>query len=387
MKILIIAENSKVANILRTMSNIEVEETDVISGHEDAEIIVISEKMISYEKVQATVAGNKNMNNKKSKVFFIYSYDYDINILNNMKVICRLSGIELISSKLTEEKIVDKILKIRSSEANELDNVITFFGADNKVGTTMLSHSVAEMLAKHTDVSVGLLCLNSNPSMEYVKNDLETGIDNLKIKLFNNILEEDELVNACIKEVESLYILPGVKYSPDAKLFHPKHIKDLIKMAANKFDLVLIDAGGEIDSGLAIASIQLAKTRYLVVTQQEAVRKKYKRIESQVLNGLGIDVKQFMLVVNKYIHSDFMYTSQQLGSLYGTILATVVPHADFYGWKAEIEQKTLLHYGLKNYNNQIDYLCKIISMQIKLPYRLETREGLIRRKMNSLGGM
>ncbi len=387
MKIFIVSENNSIANLLQIMDNVDVEEGSVINENIDAEIIVVSEKIISYERLQALVAGNKKSKNSNKKVFFIYFYDYDNNTLNNMQTICHLHGIELISGRCTDEEIVKTILKENFSEVNELSNVITFFGADNKVGTTMLSHSVAETLSANTDFSVGLLCLNNNPSREYLKSDLDTGVDRLKIKLFNNILEEDELVQACIKESEGLYILPGVNYSPDVKLFHPEHVKKLIKMAANKFDLVVIDAGGNIDSGLAIASIQLAKIRYLIVTQQESVRKNYKRIESQVFNDLGIDVKQFMLVVNKYIRSEFTYSSQQLSNLYGTILATVIPHADFYGWKAEIEQKTLLYYGLKNYNNQVDYLCKIISMQLKLPYRVETREGLIRRKINSLGGM
>lgn len=387
MRILIISENNKIANLLRKTENVEIEEARVISGNEEVDILIISDKIISYEKLRAIFDGNKKTNNKKKSIFFIYSYKYDKSIFNNMKTICQLSGVELISAKYTEEEIVKVILKNWLPETNELANVITFFGADNKVGTTMLANSVAETLVSHTDLSIGLLCLNNNPSREYLKGDLDTGIDNIKIKLFNNILQEDELVHACIKETDGLYILPGVNYSPDAKLFHPEHIKELIKMAVNKFDLVVIDAGGDIDSGLAIAAIQLAKTRYLVVTQQETVRKNYKRMESQILNCLGIDVKKFMLVVNKYIKSEFTYNSQQLGNLYGTILATVIPHVDFYGWKAEVEQKTLLHYGLKNYNNQIDYLCKIISMQINLPYRVETREGFIRRKINNLGGM
>jgi hypothetical protein len=82
-----------------------------------------------------------------------------------------------------------------------------------------------------------------------------------------------------------------------------------------------------------------------------------------------------------------MYNSQQLSNMYGAILATVIPHADFFGWKAEIEEQTLLHYGLRNYNNQIDYLCKIISLQNQIVYQTETIENIIRRAINSLGGM
>jgi cellulose biosynthesis protein BcsQ len=387
MKILIVEENNKLANLLRRTSDLLVEEAEFIDGTEDADFYIVSEKLVSYEKLLAVIMSNHKQINKKRKIFFIYHYAYDKNIFNNMKTICQLNGIELISSNLSDDEIIKKILNGLVFETSELSNVITFFGADNKVGTTMLTHSVAETLAKNTELSIGLLCLNNNPSREYLKSDLDTGIDNIKINLFNNILDGDELVHACIKETEGLYILPGVSYSPDAKLFHPEHIKGLIEMAAHKFDLVLIDAGGNIDSGLAIASIKMAKIKYLIVTQQEAVRKNFKRVETQVLHNLGIDIKQFMLVANKYISSDFMYNSQQLGSIYGTILATVVPHTDFYGWKAEVERKTLLHYGLKGYNNQIDYLCRIIAMQIRQPYQVETRQGLIRKKINSLGGM
>lgn len=392
MKVHVISENENLIKLLEERKQFQVSQADKINGNEDAEIVIVSENLISYETLISTkemcmVNKNQNRHRNKQKVFFLYVDEYDVDSLKNMVTLGKLHGIELLSAQQSEVDIITSILESYPSALQEIENVITFFGADNKVGTTMIAHSVAEMMAMHTDLSIGLLCLNNNPSREYLKSNINTGIDNIKIKLFNNVLNADELVQVCVKENDALYILPGVDYSPDARLFMPEHITRLINMASKKFDIVLIDAGSNIDSGLAIASLKLAKARYLIITQQEVVRKNFKRIENQVLQSLGLDIKKFMLIVNKYIGSDFMYNSQQLSNMYGAILATVIPHADFFGWKAEIEEQTLLHYGLRNYNNQIDYLCKIISLQNQIVYQTETRENIIRRAINSLGGM
>ncbi len=392
MKVHVISENENLIKLLEERKQFQVSQADRINGNEDAEIVIVSENLISFEILVSTkemCMANKNQNRRrnKQKVFFLYVDEYDVDSLKNMVTIGKLHGIELLSAQQSEVDIIAIILESYPSALQEIENVITFFGADNKVGTTMIAHSVAEMMAMHTDLSIGLLCLNNNPSREYLKSNINTGIDNIKIKLFNNVLNADELVQVCVKENDALYILPGVDYSPDARLFMPEHITRLINMASKKFDIVLIDAGSNIDSGLAIASLKLAKARYLIITQQEVVRKNFKRIENQVLQSLGLDIKKFMLIVNKYIGSDFMYNSQQLSNMYGAILATVIPHADFFGWKAEIEEQTLLHYGLRSYNNQIDYLCKIISLQNQIVYQTETRDNIIRRAINSLGGM
>ncbi len=387
MKVHIVSNNNLIGD-LETQGAYKISRSSDYTATEDADLVIISEDTLSFDDLISTRALKTiNKSSHQQKIIYLYNKNSDADYLKHMQTLGRLHRVELMELPTDGKDLLTKIIDRYSIESQELSNVITFFGADSKVGTTMIAHSVAELLAKHTELSVGLLCLNNNPSREYLKSSINTGIDNIKIKLFNNVLSADELVQVCVKESDALYILPGVDYSPDARLFLPEHIKRLIRMAAKKFDLVLIDAGSNIDSGLAIASLKLAKIKYLIITQQEAVRKNFKRIENQVFRDLGLDIKKFMLIVNKYIGSDFMHTSQQLSNLYGAILATVVPHADFFGWKAEVEEQTLLHYGLRSYNNQIDYLCKIIAMQNHIAYQEETREGIIRRTINSLGGM
>lgn len=353
------------------------------------EIIIISDNEINYNELFSTFELSENKYTQKN-VFYLLSNKYTEQTIKNIFSISQMRNITIIPPKLSIAQIENRLLeKIIPDNIEKSKNIVTFFGADSKVGTTMIAQSVAEVLAMRTDIKVGLLFLNNQPSTNYIKKTEKTSLDDIKIKLFNNILKPEEIVDVCIKEDNDLYILPGADYIPDIRQYHPKHIDKLIQLAAERFNLIIIDAGSNIDSGLAIAALSTTKNKYLVTTQQETVRRNFERISNQLFNHLDIDVKDFILVVNKYIKSNYIYSARQTADLYKMMLATSIPHLEFIGWQAEIDRKTLIHYEDVLFNNQVNQLARLIATQTRIPYKdnVVKKANIIKRALSNIGGI
>lgn len=364
--------------------------TSLVSGLEEAkesQVLVISDQQMTFNELSLSFENETWLKNKI--IFYLLSEGYKEQTIHHMTSLSKTRNIIILPAGFTVRQIVSRIVEKIFPDAKEnKQNIITFFGADSKVGTTMIAQSTAEMLAQNTNADIGLFFLNGKPSTCYMKRKDKIGLDDIKIKLMNNILTSNELTEACVKENHHLYILPGAEFLLDVRHYHPEHIEQLIKLAAERFSLIIIDAGHNIDSGMAIAALNMTKNKYLVTTQQEMTRKNYERMESQVFRRLQIEPDDFMLVVNKYVNTNRIYSAKQVSDLYRMTLAVSVPHLEFLGWQAEFDQKTLLHYDNESYNRHVDQLAKIIATQAQIPYleRDEKKTGILKKAFSTIGG-
>lgn len=358
----------------------EIENISNIQEAEKSDVIIISDLLFSYNEL--TQIETSNM---KAKIYYMVS-NYDKKILDSINLICKTNNIKVIPPKLTINQIKSRIIKDLFPHADSNKNVITFFGADKKVGTTMITQSCAEILAKNTNRKVIVLMLSGDVGTYYIKvKDDYAGLEQLKIKLENKILKSNELIYNCIKK-DDLYILPGINNFLKARQFHPEYIDYLIELAAKEFDLVLIDAGCNIDSGMAIASLNATDKKYLVTTQQNIPKLKFEKTE-QVLRQLHINPEDFLLIVNNYLADDAIYTASQIADMYRTSLCSYVPSLGFVGWQAEYDNKTLIHYNNKDYNDKINLISKTIATQLGIDFIQEEEEKtLVKKILNMLGG-
>lgn len=396
MKILLISGNNILKQGFEKVEYINVKVANDLKEQDNYEIIIISDEKINYNDLVCTIDNNDSKNYKgksQKKIYYVLFGEYSELVLNNIEIMCKTKNIKIFKPSSTIQTIVNEvILDIMPGLVKKNNNVVTFYGADSKVGTTMIAQSVAEIVGGMTEIKIGLFFLNERPSIYYLKKNEICGLDNIKIKLLNNILSSEEIEEACIKMEGNLFVLPGVEYIPEIRQYHPNHISRLIKLASKNFDLIIIDAGSNIDSGLAIAALTSTSNRYLVTTQQEIVRKNYQRIESQVFTKLNLNEKDFMMVINKYINSSSIYSVKQVANLYNLMLATYIPNLDILGWQSEIDNKSLLHYRNETYNTQIYKLARLILEQVNIPYKkeklLKTRkEGIIKKAISNIGGV
>lgn len=377
-------ENTNLFRVITIITDIkEIKEID------SNDLIVIADTELSLNELIILIDTDKKNLLKSKQLFYILTNIYSSQTISNISTIAESRDINIIPPKLTTSQIVTKIVqKVFPDVHDKTSSIITFFGADSKVGTTMIAQSTAELLAKNTGLRVGLLFLNNSPSNYYLRKNDKLGIDGIKNKLFNNILTPAELIDSCIQTIPNLFILTGIEYLLDARQYHPEYIDRLIKLAAEKLNIIIIDAGSNVDSGITIAALNATKYRYLVTTQQEIIRKNFERIDRQVLKQLHIDSSSFMLVLNKYISSNNIYSAVQLAELYKMTLAVHVPNLDLLGWQAEFDQKSLLEYEQSDYNKQLDILSRLIASQMNVPYNNKAivKEGIIKKAFSAIGG-
>lgn len=356
----------------------DVSISESLSKDIKADILIISDKMMSTNNF--LLIQKEEISNYKY-VFYMLSNGYQKTIENTTNIL-ESRGINIIPPKLTLNQIVERIVNQVVPYAVNHKNIITFYGADSKVGTSMIAQGVSELLAEQSKKKILYLTLDGTPGLSYIKlrnQDSTLGLDNIKVKLINEILTPTELLDTCIQR-DNLYILRGANYILDIRHYSPDVIEYLIQLAAENFTAVIIDSGSNIDSGMTIAALNSTVYKYLVTTQQSKSKENFIRIKSQVFDILGIDPKDFMIVVNKHINDNLLDTPAQIAEQYKMTLAGYIPYLDLLGWQAEYDRKNLIHYGNSDYVNAINEIVKLIATQLQIPLSNEhEKRGIFER--------
>lgn len=233
--------------------------------------------------------------------------------------------------------------------------VITFYGADSKVGVTMTAQASAEAFAeKYPNKRILLLHLDGNSGMEYHQKKFDACLDDLKAALLSRVLTSAEVAAACQKK-DNLYQLIGISNYSTRKELSPKHVKQLLELL--DFDICIIDAGSNFEMGLTIGALLYSDDNYLVTTQQQVPIDRYSNVNEQILKRLGVKFK--LLIVNKYVHSIKLDHTGRLEEKYAVAQSAEVPMLDF-GWQAEREGESLRAYRSEAYHRAMEGLVKIM---------------------------
>lgn len=261
------------------------------------------------------------------------------------------------------------------------NNVFSFFGADSKVGVTMIVTSLSEILSPTNKV----LIINANKRLgtDYIQPDINIGsIDDLRNKLDSNILEYQDLEKILIKN-DNLHILAGVKELEKCRHFKPDDMDQILKCVHEEYDLILIDSGSEFEySGLAIGSLKSTSNSVLVTTQQEKTWNELQRI---IALSERMEIKYKYLVVNKLqpkgsgiIEVNTIRDQTNITETLGQI-----PHSA-YSWQSESDYKTLSHFDM-NYKKGIKEMAQKIAFNLSLELPEEKKKrgfSLFKRKEN-----
>ena len=343
------------------------EETFVFHSLDDIniklEFLIVDNKFVPAESLIKYI----DQTPRKMKYVFILSEKNDA-IKNT---ILRNKGVYIIPPMLTRNQVASKVYKILyGGEDGERSNIITFFGADSKVGTSMIAQSVAEKLSENQEIKVLLAILDGSPGMDYIqKYEASLSIDTVRAKVVNHILSDNELIDACT-ESDNLYILQGTQSLLYRKYYHPEHIEALLLQLANIFDIVVVDGGSNVELGMTIGALNSSRHKFLIVTQQSTCLRHYKQIKSQILSEL--EIKDFCMIINKYISNGQLYDKNQLSDEYEAPHICSVPYSEF-NLQAEIEKRTIHRYQESDYIKAIDEITTIIedSLGIKAKSKKE----------------
>lgn len=230
--------------------------------------------------------------------------------------------------------------------------VVCFFGADSKTGTTMTCQAVAEELAAlYPEKKILLLHLDGHQGTDFSNMRHGRCLDDIKAALLSDVLTLPELEDACGRD-KNLFALEGALSLIERKKYLEEHVGKLFSLSKSGFDLILADAGSSIDMGLAVGALKHSDCRLLVTTQQPVALRRYRETDLQVLSKLEIGFQG--LIVNKFIYSlqTFLPEAKELKEVYGIDQYFEIPQLD-YGWQAEVGKNSMRKYKDKWYTRSV----------------------------------
>ena len=227
------------------------------------------------------------------------------------------------------------------------DKIFVFHGCDYKVGTTMTAQASAELIAKkRKDLKILFLCLNGRASTNYCGEDVKS-IEMIKMRADNNLLTEEDIRKiSCMKN--ELHVIGGVSGILTHRYYSTEFPEQILHLAVNIFDLIVVDSGNDIDSGLAVGALKLTEHRFMVMAQNETILRRYEIIKS-LYDALDISFKYF--VINRYAKDDPHDEKYIRKRLNMTEKEKVIMLSDEneYARYAEIDHNTLLDYKCGEY--------------------------------------
>ncbi len=224
----------------------------------------------------------------------------------------------------------------------------------------MTAQSAAETISfYHPNLKILLTAMNGRESSEYVREQPVT-IDSMKFHIDNKMVSTEDFLKTCTHK-GSFYIMAGISNETEARYYHPNMAGYFLEEVAPEFDLIIADAGNELDNGLAVGALSLSEEVFLVITQQESALRRYEK-NRKLLDDLGVGIGAF--VINKYYEQDpygLSYLSDRLETGKERIFKV-----DSAGWsrQAEIDNKTLLEYKNETYTLDIIALANHILNKI-----------------------
>lgn len=171
--------------------------------------------------------------------------------------------------------------------------VIAFFGADSKVGTTMVSQSFAEML---TDEGTGLfLSLSRSYKSAFVRNDIKH-IDCF-IPEIQSCIAIEKIKIPRHPNHSNLHILGGPTDTFDPNGFSLEMAGKMIEALEKVFDWIIIDAGSDMNNPFTYSAVTGALKKFLLFSQnQHCVDKLLADFQKWELLNVGFDG----FIVNKF---------------------------------------------------------------------------------------
>lgn len=219
-----------------------------------------------------------------------------------------------------------------------LNEVITFFGADAKVGTSMIAQSVAEELAAKKK-NVLLIFASQELFDEFLNTeDNHTSIDDIHLtdpaKLTFNDMEH------IIQKTGTFDYIKGCVRPTELRFYHEDILKSIITLVQKRYDYVIIDGGHNYQYPLPVYSLLVATKRVYVVTQDY---KTIARFNSTVKTILAADALKTLaseeIVLNRYNKNDGIYSAENIKEIF-ELPITLVPRAKG-GASCEANHQTL----------------------------------------------
>lgn len=177
-----------------------------------------------------------------------------------------------------------------------MSGIYTFFGVDNKCGTSMVCQSVAEYIAgEMPDWNVLLIHTEGDVGTGYAACSGES-TGRIRPGLSKGLFDSQEVV-ARSQWQKNLHFIAGADPLEEEGKYHPDLSNALLRRLKNCFDLILCDSGSQIENGLALGSLFAADGIFLVMVQAEGAVRRFERL---IRLYLKLNVSTMGCLINRF---------------------------------------------------------------------------------------
>lgn len=263
-----------------------------------------------------------------------------------------------------------------------MKEVITFFGADSSVGTTMLAQSVAEKLSEEGKTL--FIMASSSPIIDFlnVKGQPLRSLDELRPLLRAGSISVKDVMGICYRRGD-LYILPPPLDTIRVRYFVESDLKTILDLAKIEFDHVVIDAGCDLQYPLGASALISANKVFIVMKQAEKSLRRFRLLSESFLNPLSVD---YDVVINQYDETSVYYRLDKLKKILKNLRLFTICRIK-RGEEAELRMETLMRFSL--FREQIKIflidteIIKFPSVYGRPPF-LELARGAVNEKLRRI---
>ncbi len=231
-----------------------------------------------------------------------------------------------------------------------MGRIVTFHGADHKAGVSQTALGTAESLAENYPyLKVLLIHMEGRSGREYAPQIREC-LEDIRPYLQDRVMDGQEIGEKA-QYKGNLYVIGGDENPGSAEGYLPDMAEYMLDTFAGLFDVVLCDAGSDIEHAMALGSLFSADRIYYVLSQSEIC---FRRAEwlRPLYEKLELEAGRYVLCgCDKNSPFTASYSAKRLGA---DSVGLFCVRASRKGADAEIEGRSLYSFRESSYRRDID---------------------------------
>ena len=189
--------------------------------------------------------------------------------------------------------------------------VISVFGGDSNVGTSIIAQSMAEIAAEKGE-RVLFMEASDRTLGSYVEFTDEGRDRTEPLPSIDDIVKGKDS-ESCILSAGSFAVIRGGQ-SVKQESFRKNFVFKLIQSVSENFDRIVIDSGSNAGSNLSISALLASDRRFFIVRQNPKCIERFKKTAEEVLISEEIYRKGDKIIVNAFRKNKLLYSKAQVES-------------------------------------------------------------------------
>lgn len=215
--------------------------------------------------------------------------------------------------------------------------VISVFGGDSNVGTSIIAQSMAEIAAEKGE---RVLFIEASEKVlgSYIEFSDEGRELSETLPCIDDIVKGRDPAS-CILSAGSFSVILGGQ-SVKKENFRKNFIYKLVQAVSDSFDRIVVDAGSNAGSNLSISALSASDRRFFIVRQNPKCIERFKKTAEEVLIPEDVYKKGDRVIINAFRKNKLLYSKAQIE---GTLLRNTysLPYIR-EGIKCEYTKESLL---------------------------------------------